>query len=257
MLRPEEGTATIAACLPRKTTLVRKRAGRASTPQLLAANLDVVFLVTSLNAELNVLRAVNNARFVRNSLLPFLTLDYSYNVNGLGPSLGDSFRLLGDKDFEDHRVGVRLEVPLGNQQARNRYRASLAQRMETIATKELRAQTITSETLAFADAMEINYQLMLTAQARVNGGVDNVPCVGPCVDLPGIEPFDASVAQLGLFGTTGNAALLVTNASWHTFGEPAPNVAFELKVATPSGVPGEARRRASMGERSSAGSAGP
>jgi ribosome biogenesis GTPase len=56
VLRPEEGTATIAACLPRTTSLVRKRAGRASTPQLLAANLDVVFLVTSLNAELNVRR---------------------------------------------------------------------------------------------------------------------------------------------------------------------------------------------------------
>jgi len=52
-LRPEEGSATIAACLPRRTSLIRKRAGRASAPQVLAANLDVVFLVTSLNADLN------------------------------------------------------------------------------------------------------------------------------------------------------------------------------------------------------------
>jgi ribosome biogenesis GTPase len=56
IVRLEEGTATIAACLPRKTTLARKRVGRASAPQVLAANLDVVFLVTSLNAELNVRR---------------------------------------------------------------------------------------------------------------------------------------------------------------------------------------------------------
>jgi ribosome biogenesis GTPase len=55
-VRSAEGTATIAACLPRKTTLARKRVGKASAPQVLAANLDVVFLVTSLNAELNVRR---------------------------------------------------------------------------------------------------------------------------------------------------------------------------------------------------------
>jgi ribosome biogenesis GTPase len=55
-LRPEECSATIAACLPRKTSLIRKRAGRASAPQVLAANIDVVFVVTSLNADLNARR---------------------------------------------------------------------------------------------------------------------------------------------------------------------------------------------------------
>jgi ribosome biogenesis GTPase len=45
--------ATIHACLPRRSSLIRKRAGRASAPQVLAANLDVVFVVTSLNADLN------------------------------------------------------------------------------------------------------------------------------------------------------------------------------------------------------------
>jgi ribosome biogenesis GTPase len=51
--RPEEESATIVACLPRRTALFRKRVGRASLPQILAANLDVVFLVTSLNDDLN------------------------------------------------------------------------------------------------------------------------------------------------------------------------------------------------------------
>lgn len=49
----EDGSATITACMPRATALVRKRAGRAAAPQVLAANLDVVFLVTSLNGDLN------------------------------------------------------------------------------------------------------------------------------------------------------------------------------------------------------------
>jgi ribosome biogenesis GTPase len=48
-----EGSARINACLPRRSSLVRKRAGRASTPQVIAANLDVVFVVSSLNGDLN------------------------------------------------------------------------------------------------------------------------------------------------------------------------------------------------------------
>ena len=62
----------------------------------------------------------------RNGLLPLLTLDYTYNVNGLGDSWNDSFSMVGDKDFEDHTVGMRLEVPVGNEAARKmleRYQA--------------------------------------------------------------------------------------------------------------------------------------
>jgi ribosome biogenesis GTPase len=50
---PGETTATIIAVMPRKATLVRRRAGRASVPQVLAANLDTAFLMTSLNDDLN------------------------------------------------------------------------------------------------------------------------------------------------------------------------------------------------------------
>ncbi len=39
--------------LPRTTAFVRKHAGRSSAPQLIAANIDTVLIVTSLNADLN------------------------------------------------------------------------------------------------------------------------------------------------------------------------------------------------------------
>jgi ribosome biogenesis GTPase len=54
--RPAEGRATIVAVLPRRTVLERKAAGRAVEAQVLAANLDLVFVVTSLNQELNLRR---------------------------------------------------------------------------------------------------------------------------------------------------------------------------------------------------------
>ncbi len=54
--RPEEGGATIQAVLPRRTKFSRKVAWAASEEQVVAANVDVVFLLTSLNEDFNLRR---------------------------------------------------------------------------------------------------------------------------------------------------------------------------------------------------------
>lgn len=54
--RPAERRATIVATLPRRTVLVRKMPGRTTQKQILATNLDVAFVVTSLNQEFNLRR---------------------------------------------------------------------------------------------------------------------------------------------------------------------------------------------------------
>jgi ribosome biogenesis GTPase len=51
--RPGENRARIDAILPRKTKLSRKVAGRALDEQIVATNIDTVFVVASLNLELN------------------------------------------------------------------------------------------------------------------------------------------------------------------------------------------------------------
>jgi ribosome biogenesis GTPase len=48
-----EGAATIHAILPRRTAFVRRAADSVQTLQVIAANIDVVFVVTSMNADLN------------------------------------------------------------------------------------------------------------------------------------------------------------------------------------------------------------
>ncbi|MGO1076174.1 ribosome small subunit-dependent GTPase A [Inquilinus sp. CA228] len=56
-LRPDEGSATIHQLLPRRSAFTRKAAGPGRpTGQVVAANVEVAFLVTSLNAELNARR---------------------------------------------------------------------------------------------------------------------------------------------------------------------------------------------------------
>lgn len=54
--RPKEGRARIERILPRKSKLARKAAGRAFDEQIVATNLDTVFVVSSLNRELNAKR---------------------------------------------------------------------------------------------------------------------------------------------------------------------------------------------------------
>lgn len=51
--KPAEGTATIHAVLPRRTAFIRRAADSVRTLQVIAANIDIVFVVTSLNADLN------------------------------------------------------------------------------------------------------------------------------------------------------------------------------------------------------------
>ena len=54
--RPAEGRARIECILPRRTKLSRKVAGRVRSEQIVAANLDIVFVVSSLNRGLNLRR---------------------------------------------------------------------------------------------------------------------------------------------------------------------------------------------------------
>ncbi len=54
--RPEEGSATIHHVLPRSTKFSRKMAGDQTEEQVLAANIDSIFIVSSLNSELNLRR---------------------------------------------------------------------------------------------------------------------------------------------------------------------------------------------------------
>lgn len=54
--RREEGRATIHAVLPRKSKFVRQAAGTRTEEQIVGANIDTIFLVTSLNQDFNLRR---------------------------------------------------------------------------------------------------------------------------------------------------------------------------------------------------------
>ncbi|MHC4863602.1 MAG: TolC family protein, partial [Planctomycetota bacterium] len=86
------------------------------------------------------------------------------NINGLGATRGDSFDMLGDKNFEDHRMGLQLQVPLGNVGARSRLLQAFYLRRQRLATRENRQRLIELEVLNAIDQLEANWQRILASR---------------------------------------------------------------------------------------------
>ncbi|MDB5297591.1 MAG: Outer rane channel protein [Phycisphaerales bacterium] len=119
------------------------------------------------DAELQIAQEAANVRAARNELLPLVTLEYTYGINGLGPAFDDALTQVRSADFQDHRAGLRLEVPIGNEAARSRLRRSLYARVQRLATKEQRQLQVRQEVYGAVDALEANWQRILSARKRV------------------------------------------------------------------------------------------
>jgi outer membrane protein TolC len=120
-----------------------------------------------LQTELDIAKATANYLAAKNNVLPLVSLQYTYNVNGLGESFEDSFTMVRDKDFEDHRVGLQVQIPIGNEAARSRLRQTLATRVQQLATKDNQILTIKQEVFNAVDQLSANYQKILAARIRV------------------------------------------------------------------------------------------
>lgn len=120
-----------------------------------------------LDAELNAIQRTIDIKAAANDLLPIVTLDYTYNINGLGPSLDDSLTLTRESRFVDHNVSLQVEIPIGNRAARARYRAALLQRMRTLADRRTLELQVKQEVLNAIDTIRTNYQRVAAARQRV------------------------------------------------------------------------------------------
>jgi outer membrane protein len=147
----------------------------ADRPAAVAYDLDAAKLVRAalasrmelLEEELRIAEETANARVARNELLPLVSLEYTYGVNGLGASFDDALTQVRQANFQDHRAGLRLEVPIGNEAARSRLRAALYRRVQRLATREQRELQVRQEVYGAADTLEANWQKILSARKRV------------------------------------------------------------------------------------------
>jgi len=99
-----------------------------------------------------------------NEALPLFTLDYTYRVNGLGDSLASSVDQLTDKDFEDWSLGLRFETPVTNDAAEARVARAVIDRLQRLATREARRQSIEQEVRDAVDNIDDGWQRILAAR---------------------------------------------------------------------------------------------
>ncbi|MFQ6035926.1 MAG: TolC family protein [Sedimentisphaerales bacterium] len=117
-----------------------------------------------LELQLQIAEDISTLDYLRNQALPLVTLDYTYNINGLGATRDDSFDLLFDNKFEDHRVGLQLLVPLGNEAAKSRLLQAFYQRRQRLASRDSRRAMIELEVLNAIDQLEANWQRILASR---------------------------------------------------------------------------------------------
>jgi outer membrane protein len=117
-----------------------------------------------LELELQIAEDFDTVDYMRSQSLPLVTMDYRYNVNGLGGTREDSFDLLFDKRFEDHRVGLQLLVPLGNEAGKSKLRQAFYQRRQRLASRDSRKALIELEVLNAIDQLEANWQRVLASR---------------------------------------------------------------------------------------------
>jgi outer membrane protein TolC len=117
-----------------------------------------------LELELQIAEDISTIDYNRNQALPLVTMNYTYNMNGLGATKDDSSDLLFNKNFEDHRLGLQLLVPLGNESAKSRLRQAFYQRRQRLATRDNRRALIEIEVLNAIDQLEANWQRILASR---------------------------------------------------------------------------------------------
>jgi outer membrane protein TolC len=120
-----------------------------------------------LELQLQLLQDASTIDYARNQTLPLASLNYTYNISGLGAAQKDSLDMLLDDEFADHRVGLQVVIPIGNGVARNQLRQAIYQRRQRLAARANREELIRQEVLNAADQTETNWQRILAARQNV------------------------------------------------------------------------------------------
>lgn len=104
--------------------------------------------------------------FQKNAALPLATVDYTYNINGLGTSYHRAFDQIPDHSFEDWSLGLNVEIPIGNEAAKARVNRAILSRLQRLATKSQREQAIRQEVFDVLDQLHQNWQRILAARVE-------------------------------------------------------------------------------------------
>ncbi len=128
------------------------------------ADAGVANRMEMLELELQLAADASTIDFNRNQALPLLTLDYSYNIGGLGDSFHKSHAVLATNDFDSWSIGLSGSVPIGNQSAKARVQSAILTRLQRLSTREARRLAIRQEVLNAVDSVDSGWQQIMAAR---------------------------------------------------------------------------------------------
>ncbi len=120
-----------------------------------------------LELELRLAQDAAQIAFEKNQALPLLAMSYTYRINGLGGTMGESFSQLDDHRFEDWSVGLTAEIPLGNEQRNAAVARSVLTRLQRLSTRASREQSIVQEVHDAIDTIESGWNRILAGRQSV------------------------------------------------------------------------------------------
>jgi outer membrane protein len=144
-------------------------------PNPLNLDLDPTVLVATaldqrmelLQIELQIAQDASTIDFEKNQALPLVALEYSYGLNAVDDSYGDAFHTISERRFDSWRLGIRGEIPIGNEAAKARVHRAILNRLQRLATKQSRESTIRQEVLDAIDNLRASWQRVLASGQRV------------------------------------------------------------------------------------------
>lgn len=114
-----------------------------------------------LELELQLAIDATNVDLARNAALPLFTVDYQYNVQGTSDDFSKSWSLGQD---DGYTVSANARIPLGNEFAKNKIQQAVLNRLQRMATRDLRRQTIRQELFNAMDNLQNAWRRILAAR---------------------------------------------------------------------------------------------
>ncbi len=114
-----------------------------------------------LELELQLAIDATNVDLARNAALPLFTVDYQYNVQGTSDDFSKSWNLGND---DGYTFSANAKIPLGNEAAKNKIQQAVLNRLQRMATRDLRRQTIRQELFNAMDNLQNSWRRILAAR---------------------------------------------------------------------------------------------
>ncbi len=108
-----------------------------------------------------------NIELKRNSILPDLTLSYTYSARAQDGSLGSAYEDLSGDSFDDHSVGISAAIPLGNRAAKARLQRAKLEKIQDVSARDRYRQIILQEVYEAVSELQGSWRRILAAEQGV------------------------------------------------------------------------------------------